>query len=594
MYPISYQTPVRELEFVLHELLKVVPALQAARPASTVSRADVDTLIRELGAFAESVVAPLNASGEAEGCTWHDGEVRTPAGFRDAYRAFCERGWAGLSASKDHGGRALPTVLANLATEIFGSANHSWLMYNSMSRGAYECIRANGTPAQHAAFLPALAAGRWTGSMCITETQAGTDVGLLETRAVPMPDGSYRLSGLKRMATNAEHDLAENIVHLVLARIEGAPAGSKGLSLFIAPKFLLTAQGLGPRNAVRCEGLEDKMGIRGTPTCWMRFDGACAELLGQSNQGLAAMFVMMNVARLATGMQGVNQGERSLQLARSYARHRRQGRAPGAAASAEALPDPLIMHADVRRMLLIQKAWVEAGRAFAYWIALQVDLSKAAPKEDDRHKASELVALLTPVLKAFVTDNGYQCATLGQQILGGVGYLRESGAAQFVADARVAQIYEGANGIQGMDLLGRKVLGDRGERLALLLGLVVDSCDAADGEAALKPMSASTRELAAAVRTETQALLERCAQDPHLVGACACGYLRLVGHLVHAWFWLRMAQVAHAAEANSAFHRAKLMTAKFYFNHLYPEVHHLIAAIKAPSSSVMDIAAADF
>lgn len=597
MPEIPYAPPLRDIEFVLHELLDVLPTLARQPSDAPLTRPALDTLLRELADFAQTQVAPLNASGDREGCRYEDGTVHTPTGFRATYAQFCERGWAGLSALQAHGGRALPTVIANLVTELFGCANHSWLMYGSMSRGAYECIRANGTPAQQQAWLPALASGRWTGSMCITEAEAGTDVGLLQTTATPLGDGRYRLSGLKRMATNAEHDLADNILHLVLARIKGAPAGSKGLSLFVVPKFLPAEGGPGPRNGVRCEGLEDKMGIRGTPTCWMRFDGAEGELLGAPNQGLAAMFVMMNVARISTGMQGVNQGERALQLSRDYALTRRQGRAASGATEPHAPADPLIVHADVRRMLLTQKAWVEGGRAFAYWVALLVDQSQGAPEAETRQDARELVALLTPVLKAFCSDQGHLCATLGQQVLGGWGYLRESGASQFVADARVAQIYEGANGIQGADLLGRKVLGDRGARLQRLLARVRTTCEAAAGDADLAPMAAHTRELADALEALTQVLARRCAEDPQAVGAAAHAYLRLVGHLVHAWLWLRTAQVAQRslhADGASRFHQAKLATARFHFAHLYPEAHHWLTVARAPSDVLMALTADDF
>lgn len=594
MDTIPYIAPVTDLAFVLHDLLEVSHSLPRRDSAANPTRADIDQLMNQLAEFAETEVAPLNAIGHEVGCQWADGEVTTPPGFREAYLDYCRRGWTALAATREHGGRELPEVVANLVTEILGSANHSWLMYSSMSRGAYECIRANGSARQKAEFLARLASGRWTGSMCITEAGAGTDVGLISTLAEPMPDGSYRLTGIKRMATNAEHDLSENILHLVLARIEGSPAGSKGLSLFVVPKFLPARDGPSRRNGVRCEGLEDKMGIRGTPTCWMRFDGAEGELLGKPNQGLAAMFVMMNVARLGTGMQGVNQAERAFQLARTYARSRRQGRASSSPAGMHDTPDALIAHADVRRMLMTQKAWIEAGRAFAYWTALQVDIAEAAADEGERRRAANLVALLTPVLKAFSTDNGLACATLGQQVLGGVGYLDESSAAQFVADVRVAQIYEGANGIQAMDLLGRKVLADRGERLEQLLGLVEQTCEAAGTSAVLSPMAAATLGLVGSLRSVTGSLLERSAREPDVIGASAANYLRLVGHVVYAWLWLRMARIAETKASGNSFYKAKVATARFYFDHLFPEVHHALAAVQAPAADVMELAAEEF
>lgn len=585
----AYVAPQDELRFVLHEWLGVEAGLRPLAPHAGIRRADVDELMAQLARFAEVSVAPLNAIGDLEGCWYrpgeHGGEVHAPSGFAHAYRAFCAKGWAGLGADPAHGGRGLPNVLTNLSTEIFGSANHAWLMYTSMSRGGYECIRANGSPAQQALYLPRLASGRWTSSMCITESEAGTDVGLLQTTAQAQDDGSFRLSGLKRLATNAEHDLSENIVHLVLARIAGAPAGTRGLSLFIVPKHLPDAQGRpGPRNAVRCEGLEDKMGIRGTPTCWMRFDRATGSLLGAPGKGLQAMFVMMNIARLATGMQGVNQAERGYQLSLAYAGQRLQGRSPRGAALPQQPADPLHVHADVRRMLLTQRAWLQAGRAFGYWIALQVDISKGHADALVRRDADEVVSLLTPVLKAFATDNGHASAVLAQQVLGGAGYLRESGAVQFVCDARVGQIYEGANGIQGQDLLGRKVLGDGGARLEAFCAQVLSALARVAADSVLQPHVQAMRALLPRIASLTARIGERAAADPDQVGASAHAYLRLIGHLVYGWLWIDMARVAQSKAASSPLHAAKVATAHFYFSHLFPEVEQLLRVADAPAS----------
>lgn len=585
----AYVVPQDELRFVLHEWLGVESGLRQLAPHAGTRRADVDELMAQLARFAETSVAPLNAIGDLEGCWFrpdaHGGKVHAPSGFVDAYRAFCAKGWAGLGADRAHGGRGLPHVLTHLSTEIFGSANHAWLMYSSMSRGGYECIRANGTPAQQALYLPRLASGRWTSSMCITEAEAGTDVGLLQTAAQAQDDGSFRLDGLKRMATNAEHDLAENIVHLVLARIEGAPAGTRGLSLFIVPKHLPDTQGQpGARNAVRCEGLEDKMGIRGTPTCWLRFDQATGFLLGEAGKGLQAMFVMMNIARLATGMQGVNQAERGYQLSLAYAGQRLQGRSPRGPALPQQPADPLHVHADVRRMLLTQRAWLQAGRAFAYWIALQVDIAQHHAEAPMRRAADETVSLLTPVLKAFATDNGHASTVLAQQVLGGVGYLRESGAAQFVCDARVGQIYEGANGIQGQDLLGRKVLGDRGARLEVFCARVQEALNRVPADSAMQPHVQALRALPPRIAALTARIGERAAADPDQIGASAHAYLRLIGHLVYGWLWIDMARVAEAKVAPSPLHAAKVATAHFYFSHLFPEVEQLLQVVDAPAS----------
>lgn len=577
----SYKAPLRELRFVLNDLLGIDEGLKELRLPAAIAREDIDALMRDMAVFAEEVLAPLNQSADREGCTWRDGEVAAPSGYKAAYDTFRRKGWAGLGAATEHGGQAWPTVLTNLMTELLGSANHSWLMYHSISRGGYECIRANGTPAQQAAYLTHLASGAWTSSMCITEREAGTDVGLLRTQAIPQPDGSYRLTGLKRMVTAAEHDMADNIVHLVLARIAGAPQGARGLSLFIVPRHLPGAAG---RNGVRCEGLEDKMGIRGTPTCWLRLDDAQGELLNTPGNGLAAMFVMMNIARLATGMQGVNQAEAAYQMALAYARTRLQGRGSGAERmrAPQAPAEPLIVHADVRRMLLVQKAWTEGSRALAYWIAMQVDRSKFHPVPPVRREADDLVSLLTPVLKAFATDNGYASTTLAQQVMGGWGYLDGSGVHQYIRDVRVGQIYEGANGIQGQDLLGRKILGDGGARLQGFQDVVRQVLDKNEAHPVLRPWVEQTRTLCARLDALTRCLIVRAPSWPDQVGASGHSYLRIVGVLALAWQWICMASIAQRridAGQSDAFDAAKVATARFYFAHLLPEVEqHLVVA----------------
>ncbi|MEJ8859434.1 acyl-CoA dehydrogenase C-terminal domain-containing protein [Variovorax robiniae] len=583
----TYATPTRELQFILHEWLDAATGLQELPSHAGIRRNDIDELISALGHFAEDEVAPLNAIGDTEGCSFHDGQVTTPAGFREAYASWCAQGFPRLTAAREDGGRALPNVMTNLVIELVGSANHSWLMYASISRGAYECIRANGNAQQRALYLPRLASGAWTGSMCMSETLAGTDVGLLQTSAAPQADGSYRLTGLKRMATVSEHDFGENIVHLVLARIDGAPPGSRGISLFIVPKFLPDANGdAGERNSAHCEGLEDKMGIRGTPTCWLRFDGATGFLLGEANKGLQAMFVMMNIARLATGMQGVNQSERGYQVAADHARHRLQGRsARGSAPGHEA--DPLIVHADVRRMLFTQKAWLEAGRAFGYWLALQVDRAQAHPDADARHDADELVALLTPVFKAFSSDNGYACTTLAQQIMGGAGYLGERGVDQFIRDVRVAQIYEGANGIQGQDLLGRKVLADGGDRLARFQRHVAASMAHIEPDSSLRPFADSVLQLGERIGAQVPRIAARATANPDQVGASGQSFLRLLGLQVYGWLWTEMARVAQPQADFSSFHAAKLATARFYFAYLFPEAEHHLRVIDIDADVLM-------
>ncbi|CAN5833867.1 acyl-CoA dehydrogenase family protein [soil metagenome] len=587
-----YRAPRRELHFVLQEWLALAQGLQSLSLPVCPDRGAIDRLIDELAEFSERTLAPLNRVGDEQGCTWQDGEVTTPEGFKAAYETFRRRGWAGLGAAQEHGGRAWPAVLTSLVTELVGSANHSWLMYHSISRGGYECIRANGTPDQRARYLPRLASGEWMGSMCITESEAGTDVGLIRTTASPGADGHYRLQGMKCMATVAEHDMADNIVHLVLARIEGAPAGSRGLSLFIVPKRLPdTAE----RNTVFCDGLEDKMGIRGTPTCLLRFQGAWGELLGEPGKGLAAMFVMMNIARLGTGMQGLNQAEVAYQMASRHARTRVQGRRPGASPSGTE-PQPLIVHADVRRMLLTQKAWTQGARALAYWLAWQVDRAKAHPDKTDRAQADALLALLTPVFKAFATDNGLTSTLLAQQVMGGAGYMNASGLHQYVRDVRVGQIYEGANGIQGQDLLGRKVLGDGGASLKALLAWVEQSVAAHLQHVASPALSAWAEAVLALGRrlgALTEVLVRRhAAGDADLVGASGHSYLRLVGLTTLAWVWLDMAALAQRRLDEGSvdlLYVDKLTTARFYFAHLLPEAEHHLQVAAVESDVVMAV-----
>lgn len=580
--PPSYRVPQRELQFVLHEWLHVEPGLRALVWPGPPARQDIDELVAGLAVFVEDVLAPLNAVGDAHGCTWHHGAVRTPPGFRDAYATFRRNGWTSLGAAAEHGGRGWPTVLTSLVTELAGSANHSWLMYHSISRGSYACIRANGSPAQQDLYLPHLASGAWMGSMCITEPQAGTDVGLIRTQAIPQAGGHFLLTGHKCMATVAEHDFVDNIVHLVLARIEGHPPGSRGLSLFIVPRLRHD----GTRNAVACEGLDDKMGIRGTPTCRLRFDGAWGELLGEPGKGLAAMFVMMNIARLGTGMQGMNQAEAAFQMADHHARTRLQGRAPGDAFAAPG-PQPLIMHADVRRMLRTQKAWTEAARAMAYWLAWQVDQAAAHPDALERARSEAVVSLLTPVFKAFATDNGYACTTLAQQVMGGWGYLGTSGVHQYLRDVRVGQIYEGANGIQGQDLLGRKVLGDRGGSLADFRRLVWATVAEHIGHPDLRAWAQALHALDQRLAALTDALLRRAeVGEPDLVGACGHSFLRVVGLLAWGWIWLQLAALARKqldASSASEFYTDKLATAGFYFAHLMPEADYQIRVAEAGS-----------
>ncbi|MFP5305251.1 MAG: acyl-CoA dehydrogenase family protein, partial [Gammaproteobacteria bacterium] len=463
----SYTPPLRDMQFVLHELLEVETQLRKLPQHSDIDAATIDSVLEEGGRFCAEVLFPLNQVGDREGCTYHgDGVVTAPTGFKEAYAQFIEAGWPSLGADPHYGGQGLPHVVHSAFMEMMNSANQAWSMYPGLSHGAYNALSAFGTPEQKKVYLPRLVSGEWTGTMCLTEAHAGTDLGLLRTKAEPQPDGSYAITGTKIFISAGEHDLSKNIVHLVLARLPDAPGGTKGISLFIVPKFVPDASGEpGARNAVKCGSIEHKMGIHGNATCVMNFDGAKGWLVGAPNKGLNAMFVMMNSARLGVGMQSLGLAEFAYQNSLAYAKERLQSRSLTGPKLKDKPADPIIVHPDVRRMLLTQKAYVEAARAFTYWAGLAIDREHKHPDEAVRKDNADLVALLTPVVKGFITDNGYESTTLAMQVLGGHGYISEHGLEQCVRDARINMIYEGTNTIQALDLLGRKVLGDMGGRL---------------------------------------------------------------------------------------------------------------------------------
>ena len=561
----AYQPPLADIRFVIDELLPKRDWL--ALPGNEELSDDLlDAVLAEAGRFCAQVLAPLNQSGDAEGCHLDNGVVRTPAGFREAYRAFAAGGWTALAGPPEHGGQGLPEVLAMAVMEMQCAANLAFSMYPGLSHGACNAIEAHAEERLARTWLPPLLAGRFSGTMCLTEPHCGTDLGLVRSRAEPREDGSHAVSGTKIFISAGEHDLTDNIVHLVLARLPDAPPGTKGISLFLVPKFLLDADGNpGERNTLRCARLEHKMGIRASATCEMVFDGATGWLVGTPNKGMRAMFTMMNAARLAVGLQGVGLAEVAYQNAVAYARERLQGRAPSGARAPAQAADPILAQPDVRRMLLTMRAWTEGGRALSLWVAERLDVANRHPDAAERRRAEDFVSLLTPVVKAFLTDLGSEAANLGVQVWGGHGYIVDNGMEQLVRDARIAQIYEGTNGVQAMDLVGRKLPAHAGRYL----------------RAFFHPVRAwlATGEVA---RTGLR--------DPDAAAAVATDYLRLFGLVAMGWCFADMAERAAArlagGEGDPVFLRAKLETARFFTARLLPQTGALLSSVMAGGTGV--------
>ena len=594
----SYSPPLRDMRFVLHEVLDVVGALKLLPAHADVDVETIDAVLEEAGKFASEVLAPLNAIGDAEGCTLDTAthEVKTPTGFKDAYAKYVEGGWPALSCDPEFGGQGLPHVVSQCLFEMLNSANQAWTMYPGLSHGAYECLRAFGTDEQKESYLGKLTSGRWTGTMCLTEPQCGTDLGLLRTKAEPQADGSYRLTGNKIFISAGEHDMAENIVHLVLARLPDAPTGSKGISLFVVPKWNVKADGsLGERNGIWCGGLEHKMGIHGNATAQIVLDGAVGSLVGQPNKGLQAMFVMMNAARLGVGMQSLGLTEVAYQNAAVYAKERLQMRSLSGPKAPDKPADPIIVHPDVRKMLLTARAFAEGGRALAVFTTLLLDRELASDDEDVKKECADLVALLTPIVKAFFTDNAWIATSHCLQVYGGHGYIRESGMEQFVRDSRINMIYEGTNTIQSLDLLGRKVLADNGAKLKKFGKLVEAFVEEEGTNEAMQEFINPLADLGGKVTKLTTEIGMKAFKNPDEVGAAAVDYLRVCGHLVFAYLWARMAKVAlDKASSGDGFYVAKLATARFYFAKLLPETAGLIGSARTGAAPMMDFDAALF
>ena len=595
----QYTPPVRDTRFVLEHVVGL--ARHANQPGFDTATPDVvEAVLEEGGRFVAEVLFPLNLSGDQEGCTRHpDGTVTTPAGFKEAYRQFVESGWATLGNHPDYGGQGLPHVVSTAFQEYMISANMAFAMYPGLTHGAIAALTAAGSAEQKATYLPRLVSGEWGGTMNLTEPQCGTDLGLIRTRAEPQADGSYAITGTKIFISSGEHDLTENIIHLVLAKTPGAPDSSKGISLFVVPKVLVNDDGsLGARNAVSCGSIEHKMGIHANSTCVMNYDGATGWLVGEENRGLAAMFVMMNAARLGVGLQGLGVAEVAYQNAVHYARDRRQGRALTGAREPAEKADPLFVHADVRRMLMTAKALTEGLRALCLWGALQVDLEHVATDEGERQMAADLIGLLTPVIKGYGTDMGYAIATDMQQVYGGHGYIAEWGMEQYVRDARIAMIYEGTNGVQAMDLVGRKLAQHGGRPVQALLALVQGEIVAAKGDAATADFAGRLEKALGDLQGATMWFMANAMRNPDNAGAGAVPYLHLTGLVAVGLMWLRMATAATrlkaTGEGDVAFLDAKLVTARFFAERLLPATGSLRRQIEGGAESLMALATEQF
>lgn len=590
----DYQAPLRDMRFVLNEVFDA-PKLWQALPAlaEVVDAETADAILEEAGKITANSIAPLNRSGDEEGCRWDGGAVSTPAGYREAYQLYAEGGWVGVGGDPAFGGMGMPKVISAQVEEMMNSASLAFGLYPMLTSGACLSIYAHASEELKQKYLPNMYAGVWSGSMCLTEPHAGTDLGIIRTKAEPQADGSYKVSGTKIFITGGEHDLTDNIIHLVLAKLPDAPAGSRGISLFLVPKVLVNDDGsLGERNSLSCGSIEHKMGIQASATCVMNFDGATGWMVGEANKGLAAMFTMMNYERLGVGIQGLATGERSYQSAIEYARERIQSRAPTGPVAQDKAADPIIVHPDVRRMLLTMKALNEGGRAFSSYVALQLDIAKFSDDEAARQRAEAQVALLTPVAKAFLTDMGLETTVHGQQVFGGHGFIREWGQEQLVRDCRITQIYEGTNGIQALDLVGRKIVGSGGTMYQAFVDEIraFVASAGADLREFTEPLKAALDNL----DELTAWVIDQAKTNPNEIGAASVEYLHVFGYTAYAYMWARMAAVALAKQGEGDFYQSKLGTARFYFARLLPRIHSLTASVKAGSDSLYLLEAAQF
>ncbi|MEO1723154.1 MAG: acyl-CoA dehydrogenase C-terminal domain-containing protein [Pseudomonadota bacterium] len=595
----TYTPPLDDHRFVLHEVLRVHEQADI-EGYEDLTEDMTGQILEEAGKIARDLLAPLNQVGDQQGCRLENGVVRTPDGFKEAWAAMVEGGWPSMECDPDFGGQGMPTVLNMAVGSMKSAANMAFMMYPGLTHGAYSALHSHGTDEQKQTYLPKLVSGEWTGTMNLTEPQCGTDLGLIRTKATPNCDGSYAIEGQKIFISSGEHDMAENIIHLVLARVQGAPEGVKGISLFVVPKFMVNEDGsLGQRNALSCGKVEEKMGIHGNSTCVMNYDGATGWMIGEENKGLRAMFTMMNEARLLVGMQGLSIAGAAYQNAAAYAKDRVQGRAVTGAAEPDAKADPLIVHPDVRRLLLDQKAFVEGGTGFLAWVCLLLDAEKRHTDPVKKEQASDMVALLTPVVKGFLTEEGYRLTSNAMQVFGGHGYIEEWGMSQYVRDARITMIYEGATGVQALDLVGRKLASKGGKPIMTFFEFIKGYIKDNEDDLHLKkdfldPLKSASKDLQQAAMYFMNAGMK----NPNAALAGSVDFMHLFGHVCMGLAWARMAKAAHrqlqAGEGDKAFYEAKLMTGRYYMSRILPETKLRLARLESGAEPVMDLPAEAF